>query len=122
MRETTIVLLECRPVTGYRAVFDDVDEITGKQVTGTWHATREEVLEEFAGYELHSIEANDMRIHELRVLLEECEAAYRSDGSPGVSGVLAGRALSRAQAECNHACADLDDARLNAAASELSRS
>lgn len=122
MRETTIVLLECRPVTGYRAVFDDVDEITGKQVTSPWCATLNEVFEKFGGHEWNSYEVNDMRIHELRVLLEECEAAYRSDGSPGVSGVLAGRALSRAQADCNLADADLDDARLNAAASELSRS
>lgn len=105
MRETTLVLLEFRPVTG-------------KQVTGTWHATRDEVLEEFAGYELQSVEVNDMRIHGLRVLLEECEAAYRKDGSPGVSGVLAGRALSRAHAECNRASADLDDARVMAAAAQ----
>lgn len=111
MLETIIVLLECKPVTAYRAVFDDFDDVTGLPITGTWHATREEVITEFAEHGFKSIESADMRIHELERLLQDCKIAYRKDGSAGVSGVLAQRTLDRARSECNLAEAELDHSR-----------
>lgn len=98
---TTVIQIEARATTGYRAVFDEIDEDTGRPVVSSWYESHDEVVQKWAPRGFVSIEKKDGRVIALESLLHECQKAYEHNGSLGVTSTLREHEFKRAQAAAN---------------------
>lgn len=105
---TTVIQIEARPTTGYRAVFDEIDDDTGRPVVSSWYGSHDEVVRTWAPHGFVSIQQKDGRVIELESLLHACQKAYEHNGSLGVTSTLSEHEFKRTQVAANNAAADLD--------------
>lgn len=104
----TLIRVVAKPVTAYWAVFDDIDEDTGREITSVWYPTQEEAVRSWAPHGFERIEKGDARIRELTLILDRLKAAFSTGGSAAVSLELADMEHARAEHNLFDAQASID--------------
>lgn len=104
----TTITVKAAPVTAHRLEFPEIYEETGEPYTSVWYDSYDEAIRSWARRGFTRVETADMRVHELKKVVDQLQRAFDEGGSEAVTLELARIQREHAEDDYLEASADID--------------